>query len=174
MKLVDCATASAAVPTYFEPWEVPGAGECVDGGVGIAGNPVYKTCVEAFYFTPPGTYVPADTIVVSLGTGHHDGRYHPNNLLDWVLWSIGALLRAPAEQQTELVLRHFATAATYRLDVTMPRGIEMDDIGAVPELVKIGREFAAGIDWKNILAGVHNQWTVKPPEFRGTITEMLR
>lgn len=59
LALADCATASAAAPTYFQPWTVPedtatlprGAepvGTLVDGSVGVAGNPAYQACVEAF------------------------------------------------------------------------------------------------------------------------------
>ncbi len=41
LALVDCVTASAAAPTYFEPHEIAGIGPLVDGGVGVAGNPTY-------------------------------------------------------------------------------------------------------------------------------------
>ena len=64
--LVDCLTASAAAPTYFAPWPVADIGLLVDGGTGVAGNPVYQACVEAFEYT--NDYRPDDTIVVSLGT----------------------------------------------------------------------------------------------------------
>ena len=60
--LVDSLTASAAAPTYFAPWPVEGIGLLVDGGTGVAGNPVYQACVEAFEYT--GAYRPEDTIVV--------------------------------------------------------------------------------------------------------------
>jgi uncharacterized protein len=60
LRLVDCTTASAAAPTYFEPWTIQEpsgrpprcerVGAVVDGGVGVAGNPVYQACVEAFYY----------------------------------------------------------------------------------------------------------------------------
>ena len=162
LTLVDCVTASAAAPTYFEPWEVPGIGACVDGGVGIAGNPIYQACVEAFNYTPPGSYIPAETIVVSLGTGYYNANASPDHLLDWVGWVIGTLLREPAEQQTELVRRHFATAATYRIDQALPRDIGMDDVGAIAELIAVGRECAEGIDWAEILAARHNRWRVAP------------
>src|SRR5512143_272128 len=74
LDLVDCATASAAAPIYFDPWEIaepvprPGCepvGILVDGGVGVTGNPVYQACVEAFDYTPD--YKPQETITVSLG-----------------------------------------------------------------------------------------------------------
>src|ERR1039458_2277652 len=42
--LLDCATASAAAPTYFDSWPMgdPVNGKLVDGGVGVTGNPVYQ------------------------------------------------------------------------------------------------------------------------------------
>jgi patatin-like phospholipase/acyl hydrolase len=60
LSLMDCVTASAVAPTYFQPWTVleadPPAGErpvgtLTDGGVGVAGNPCYQACVEAFEYT---------------------------------------------------------------------------------------------------------------------------
>jgi patatin-like phospholipase/acyl hydrolase len=49
LRLTDCVTASAAAPTYFQPWTLPEpVGTLVDGGVGVTGNPVYQACVEAF------------------------------------------------------------------------------------------------------------------------------
>jgi patatin-like phospholipase/acyl hydrolase len=63
-----------SAPTYFSPWTIDIAGKptvLVDGGVGVAGNPVYQACVEAFYFDD---FTPADTRVVSLGTGFFPDR----------------------------------------------------------------------------------------------------
>jgi patatin-like phospholipase/acyl hydrolase len=47
LSLLDCATASAAAPTYFDPWLMPApvAGKLVDGGVGVTGNPVRNPSV---------------------------------------------------------------------------------------------------------------------------------
>ncbi len=153
LRLVDCMTASAAAPTYFEPYDVPGIGVCVDGGVGIAGNPIYQACVEAFYYTPLDTYAPADTAVVALGTGLMSSGATPHNLIDWVNWVVGEFQSIPASQQTELVLRHFQTASTTRINPALPRNIGMDDTGAVNELIRIGKEYAATLDWNAILAG---------------------
>ncbi len=151
--LVDCVAGSAAAPTYFEPYDIPGVGRCVDGGVGIAGNPIYQACVEAFYYTPSGSYVPADTLVVSLGTGYTPSPAAPHNLINWVEWVVGELLAIPAEQQTQIVLRHFQTAGTTRINPPLPRDIGMDDAGAIPELIKIGRALAATLNWNDILTG---------------------
>ncbi len=106
LRLVDCITASSAAPTFFEPWMVPGVGVCVDGGVGIAGNPSYQACVEAFEYTPAGTYRPSETTVVSLGTGYFKHEFDPGNLLAWVKWIVDQLLEEPIDQQTDLIRRH--------------------------------------------------------------------
>lgn len=153
LSLVDCVTASAAAPTYFDPYEIAGFGRFVDGGVGIAGNPVYQACVEAFYYRPPGEYLARDSVVVSLGTGFYRADANPRTLFDWANWVVGELLRIPSEQQTELVQRHFDTLGMYRLNPPLTRDIGLDDLQAIPELVRIGHEAAAAIPWDDILHG---------------------
>jgi len=147
--MVDCAVASAAAPTYFSPWTVPGIGACVDGGVGVAGDPVYQTCVEAFLYDD---FDPADTRVISLGTGYFpsDGAL-PKGIIGWVGWTIGALLDAPEEQQPELVNRHWP-GIMRRCDWRLPANIDMADTGSIDTLVEIGEQAAAGMNWPSLLA----------------------
>ncbi len=154
LSLVDCITASAAAPTFFEPWNVPPIGVCVDGGVGIAGNPVYQACVEAFYYTPEGTYRPSETTVVSLGTGFYaETASAPSNLLQWVHWIVGELLDEPSAQQTQLVERHFVPRGLHliRLNTQMAENISMDAVDAIPRLAEIGREAALKLKWQALL-----------------------
>ncbi len=153
LRLVDCIAASAAAPTFFEAWKVPGIGACVDGGVGIAGNPCYQACVEAFDYSPPDKYPKSETTVVALGTGFFKKENKPSNLIEWVQWIIGELLDEPSEQQTQLIRRHYGPAGTHlvRLNVAMPQDIGMDDIGAIPRLVEIGKAAAAKLDWNALL-----------------------
>jgi predicted acylesterase/phospholipase RssA len=159
--LVDCITASAAAPTYFAPWPIEGIGLLVDGGAGVAGNPVYQACVEAFEYT--GAYEPADTIVVSLGTGRFLDRRRPTWLWPWVQWLLSELLRSPGEQQTELVQRHYEAARFYRIDVRLPRDVPLDATGvALEEIVEIARGLAAQVDWPAILAGTDEDFRVRP------------
>lgn len=158
--LVDCATASAAAPTYFAPWKLAGApqaGALVDGGVGVTGNPVYQACVEAFCYT--GEYAPGNTSVVSLGTGRfpHDSK-QPKTLWGWLGWVLAELLRAPNEQQTAAARRLFPEARLHRfdpdiatIDPARKKPIDMDDVEAVDQLVEYGQAFAEAIDWKAIL-----------------------
>ncbi|HXN50268.1 MAG TPA: patatin-like phospholipase family protein [Bryobacteraceae bacterium] len=152
--LVDCATASAAAPTYFNPWRFDGApefGTLVDGGVGVTGNPVYQACVEAFCYT--GEYAPENTTVVSLGTGSfHKAIREPRTLWGWIAWVLTELLRAPEEQQSEAARRQFPQARFFRFDADIPaKPIAMDDVGAVDKLCAYGHAFAESIDWEEVL-----------------------
>ena len=165
LSLVDCVTASAAAPTYFAPWLVQPLGLLVDGGVGVAGNPTYQACVEAFEYTDD--YRPEETIVVSLGTGRFLDRRRPTWLWSWVEWVLSELLRSPGEQQTELVRRHYPEARFYRIDVRLERDFPLDATGgAVEELLAIGEALAATVDWPAILDGTDETFLVRPGETR--------
>lgn len=158
VRLSDAATASAAAPTYFAPWDIRGVGELIDGGIGVAGNPVYQACVEAFHYTE--VYVPADTLVVSLGTGKLLQRSRPGWLWSWLSWLLSELLRSPAEQQTELVHRHWPEARFYRLDLELEREIGLDAVDRVGELRDLGARLAAAVDWEAILDGRDERYLV--------------
>lgn len=158
VRLSDAATASAAAPTYFAPWDIRGIGELIDGGIGVAGNPVYQACVEAFHYTE--VYVPADTLVVSLGTGKLLQRSRPGWLWSWLSWLLSELLRSPAEQQTELVHRHWPEARFYRLDLELEREIGLDAVDRVGELRDLGARLAAAVDWEAILDGRDERYLV--------------
>ncbi len=167
--LVDCATASAAAPTYFQPWAVrdpanspskcEAVGILVDGGVGVTGNPVYQACVEAFCYTG-GEYVPKETTVVSLGTGRFVRPQSPRNLIQWFKWTLEELLRSPGEQQTEIVHRHFPEILFYRCDLDLPEDVALDDVGSIERLQEYGEQFARSVDWKGILAGADTKYRI--------------
>lgn len=148
-RLADAVTASAAAPTYFRAWPIAPIGELIDGGIGVAGNPVYQACVEAFTYTD--AYEPDDTLVVSLGTGKLLGRERPRWLWPWLGWLLGELLRSPAEQQTELVHRHYPTTPFYRLDLELPREIGLDAVDRIGELRASGERLASVVDWPAVL-----------------------
>ena len=156
--LVDAVTASAAAPTYFRPWPVPPIGELIDGGIGVAGNPAYQACVEAFEYTH--AYEPTSTIVVSLGTGQFLRRQRPAWLWPWLGWLLSELLRSPAEQQTELVHRHYRLAAFYRIDVELDADIGLDATHRLGELRQVGERLAATVDWPAILDGTDERFRV--------------
>jgi hypothetical protein len=156
--LADVVTASAAAPTYFPPWSVAPIGELIDGGIGIAGNPSYQACVEAFEYTDG--YRPAETLVVSLGTGRFARRERPSWLWPWLGWILSELLRSPAEQQTELVHRHYPLAAFYRIDVDLEREIGLDMTDRLEELRVLGERLADAVDWPAILEGHDDRFRV--------------
>ena len=157
-RLADAATASAAAPTYFSPRSLAGIGELIDGGIGVAGNPVYQACVEAFEYTH--AYRPSETVVVSLGTGTLLRRERPTWLWPWLGWLLSELLRSPAEQQTELVHRHYTEARFYRLDLELGREIGLDAVEGIGELRALGERLAQVINWANILDGLDDRFLV--------------
>ncbi len=170
--LVDCATASAAAPTYFEPWTLregpPPHCEridaLVDGGVGVAGNPVYQACVEAFYYTG-GEYKPEETTTVSLGTGRSIAtKRRPAWILPWLEWVLGELLESPGEQQTEITWRLFPQMTFYRIDTKLKEDIALDDAGSANRLREYGERLAELIDWEAILAGTDTTFRVGPEQ----------
>ena len=118
----------------------PVGGKVVDGGVGVTGNPVYQACVEAFCYTEG--YRPAETTVISFGTGRFLKREDPHLIMEWLNWVLDALLQAPQEQQTEIVARHYSDALFYRLEATLTADIDMDDIDRIGDLETTGNEFA--------------------------------
>ena len=162
LSMVDCITASSAAPTYFEPWKVGDIGPCVDGGVGVASNPVYQAAVEAFYYTPAGMYGPANSIIISLGTGFYPSKNSPQNIVDWLQFTIGKLLEAPSTQQNAIVYRHFPEASSYRWNPQLPRDIGLDGVNEIPALIEIGTQMSKTLDWKAMLAGSTDQNKVGP------------
>jgi len=167
LNLVECATASAAAPTYFDPWRfesAPEVGTVVDGGVGVTGNPVYQACVEAFYYT--GEYTPEETTVVSLGTGRFAQKAQPpKTLIGWLDWVLPELLRSPGEQQTQIVRLQFPEMLFYRIDPDMTsfkQPCDMDDIEQAGALRDFAEKFAGQIDWEAMLAGADTAFRVTP------------
>jgi hypothetical protein len=167
LDLVDCTVASAAAPTYFDPWEIaepvprPGCehvGVLVDGGVGVTGNPVYQACIEAFDYTPG--YKPEETITVSLGTGRFKHRKEPRWIGGWLEWILAELLESPGEQQTEITQRHFPQMTFYRFDTELMEDIGLDDTRTIERLLEYGERLAEKIDWQAILAGTETQFRI--------------
>ncbi|MGD9892951.1 MAG: patatin-like phospholipase family protein [Dehalococcoidia bacterium] len=151
LSLADCATASAAAPTYFKPWRIGAIGELVDGSVGVTGNPVYQACVEAFDYSLG--YDPSRTTVVSLGTGRFTARRRPGWLWGWLTWIVSELLRSPGEQQTDIVRRMYPSLHFYRIDPKLPHAVGLDATDQIERLQQIGAALTARVDWPAILAG---------------------
>lgn len=146
LSLVDCAVASSSMPTFFKPYTIDLNGTpkvMVDGSVGVAGNPVYQACVEAFYYD---SFKAKDTRVISLGTGHYPpGESVPTGLLGWFNWTVNVLLDARTEQQAALVNRHFP-GILLRFNQPLPNAIDMADICSMPQLLELGEQFAGGFE----------------------------
>ena len=146
--LLDVATASASAPTYFAPWKI-GTEEFFDGGAGGNANPVYQAAVEAFYYDD---FVPAETRIVTLGTGFYPAPSKaPSGLLSTVAWVIDSLLDNGEDDADATVDRHWPEIRQ-GFNVQMPRDIDMADISAIPQLVQLGQQMAAGIDWTKTLS----------------------
>jgi hypothetical protein len=178
LRVADCATASSAAPTYFQPWavdedDVPSRcepiGALVDGGVGVAGNPVYQACVEAFYYTDgTNAYIPGETTTVSIGTGRSIApKQLPTWIGSWLRWVLGELLESPGEQQTEIAWRHFVRDRPegdkmrfYRIDAELKERIPLDGVRSINRLREYGEELAELIDWKAVLAGTDETFRV--------------
>lgn len=165
--LVDCTTASAAAPTYFEPWTIAEestpapcerVGTLVDGAVGVTGNPVYQACIEAFEYTPD--YTPEETITVSLGTGKFKHRKEPRWIGGWLEWVMAELLESPGEQQTEFTSKHFPQMTFYRIDTELQENIGLDDSRDIGRLLEYGERLAETIDWEAILAGANSPFRI--------------
>src|SRR5919109_4281486 len=147
--LVDCTTASAAAPTYFEPWTISESstpalcervGTLVDGAVGVTGHPVYQACIEAFEYTPD--YPQEETITVSLGTGKFKHRREPRWIGGWLEWVLAELLESPGEQQTEFTWRHYPQMKFYRIDTELKEDVALDDARDIPRLLEYGERLA--------------------------------
>lgn len=127
--LVDVAMASAAAPTYFEPWAAMStAGDrfaCIDGGV-AANDPAQCAVVEAL----KAGHTPDSIRLVSLGTGQEDRSYLLQNARNWGLAAWGRplldILFAAASDITDHHCRHMLPGRYVRLQQDMSEPVSMD------------------------------------------------
>jgi patatin-like phospholipase/acyl hydrolase len=153
VKLIDAAVASACAPTYFNHWTIPGIGgqaiSFFDGGVGGTANPVYQACVEAFEYDD---FTPADTQVVGLGTGYFPASNNPpGGLIGTIGWTTSSLVDASEDWVDDAVNRQWPNVMR-SFNPLLPSDIDEADLSAIPTLVEIGQQMAAGMDWAQILA----------------------
>ena len=152
VRLIDAAVASACAPTYFDHWRIDGIGgrtiRFFDGGVGGTANPAYQACVEAFEYDE---FTPADTRVVSLGTGYFPASDDPpEGLLANIGWATSTLVDTSEDWVDDAVNRQWP-GIMRSFNPVLPRDIDQDDLGAIPALLQIGREIAGTMDWRQIL-----------------------
>jgi patatin-like phospholipase/acyl hydrolase len=152
VKLIDAAMASACAPTYFDHWRIDNIdGKTVrffDGGVGGTANPAYQACVEAFEYDD---FSPRACRVISLGTGFYPASDDPpNGLISTVGWITSTLIDSSEDWVDAAVERQWP-AILQNFNPELPSDIDMANIKAIPDLVKIGRQMAADIDWTQLL-----------------------
>jgi len=128
--------ASCTVPTYFPVVE----GRFIDGGVGSYANPCYLAAYEAAVCLE---WDPAETTLISVGTGRDPYTYNPedgSNLFawEWLKPIFGAFLQSAYDQQVHLVDSFFKELDFRRFQVNLREPIEMDDVSALDRLVAYG------------------------------------
>lgn len=141
--VVKAVLASSSVPTYFPPVQARYA----DGGVGAYSNPCYLAAYEARFVLE---WDPAETTLISLGTGRDPHRLKPGQVKnlwpwEWIGPVLGAFLRSADDQQVHLVDTFFERLDFRRFQVDLREHIAMDDPSMVGELTVYGTELGQKI-----------------------------
>jgi hypothetical protein len=141
--LIQAILASSSVPTYFPIV----SGRYIDGGVGSFANPCYLAAYEAINILG---WNPADTTLISLGTGR-DPHYLETGQADrWYPWlwlgpMLGAFLHSADDQQVGITGRMFTGLDFRRFQVDLMEPIGMDEADKVNELVRYGERMGQKI-----------------------------
>jgi hypothetical protein len=130
--------ASCAVPTFFPVVE----GRYVDGGVGGYANPCYLGAYELLFCLG---WKPAETTLLSLGTGRSPHHYDPAQAerlwaWQWIEPMVGAFMQSADDQQVHLVNTFFTELDFRRFQVNMSQPIGMDDASKISRLAVYGEE----------------------------------
>ena len=151
VKLIDAAVASACAPTYFDHWPLTVDGQALaffDGGTGGLANPSYQACVEMFEY---GSFVAAQTRLVSLGTGFYPGsNTPPKGLIATISWATDTLVDTSEDWVDRAVQRQWP-GVQQKFDWQLTSDIPMDDLAGIPALEAAGNAAAASIDWNQVL-----------------------
>ena len=134
--VVKAVLASSSVPTYFPPVE----NRYVDGGVGSYHNPCYIAAYEAKFVLG---WDPAETTLISLGTGREPHYLEPNHIKQfwpwhWISPVLGAFQQSSDDQQVHLVETFFKEMDFRRFQVNLDGSYPMDDPDKIPELTAFG------------------------------------
>lgn len=148
--VVKAVLASSSVPTYLPVVE----GRYVDGGVGSYANPCYVAAYEIKFCLG---WDPAETTLISLGTGRDPHAHDVERASRWRAWQwlsplLDAFLESANDQQVHLVDTFFADLDFRRFQVDLRRPIAMDDPSAISELTAYGEELGHkllndDVDW---------------------------
>lgn len=141
--LVQAILASSSVPTYFPIV----AGRYIDGGVGSFANPCYLAAYEAVHILQ---WNPAETTLISLGTGRDPHYLEPGQADRWYPWQwlgpmLGAFLHSADDQQVGITARMFDQMDFRRFQIDLLEGIGMDEADKVDQLVQYGEKMGQKI-----------------------------
>ena len=134
--VVKAVLASSSVPSYFPPVE----NRYVDGGVGSYHNPCYVAAYEAQFVLD---WDPAETTLISLGTGREPHSLDPNQIKQfwpwhWISPVLGAFQQSSDDQQVHLVDTFFTQLDFRRFQVNLNDPYPMDEPDQIPELTDYG------------------------------------
>lgn len=162
--LKDAAECSMSAPYYFKPKD-----QYIDGGVGAFNNPSLQAAIEAFKYLG---YRPADTIMMSFGTGDEPNKMTRKKAkrmtgIGWAGYVMGEGMQDANDQQVFLV-RHFYPDMDFRRyqlkfsREVMDRlkigiaddvldDISLESVHLMEELRRIGLVFSEEIDFTKSL-----------------------
>jgi predicted acylesterase/phospholipase RssA len=134
--VVKAVLASSSVPSYFPPVE----NRYVDGGVGSYHNPCYIAAYEAQFVLG---WDPAETTLISLGTGREPHSLEPEQInrfwpWHWISPVLGAFQQSSDDQQVHLVETFFKELDFRRFQVDLQGSYPMDEPENIPELTAYG------------------------------------
>lgn len=136
--VIKAVLASSSVPTFFPPVE----GRYVDGGVGAYANPCYIAAYEAIYCLG---WDPAETTLLSFGTGHFPTGLKPGEAASFFPWQwldpiLGAFLQSSYDEQVQVVGTLFPDLDFRRFQVDLRENIGMDAADQMARLIEYGDE----------------------------------
>lgn len=128
--------ASSSVPSYFPPVE----DRYVDGGVGSYHNPCYVAAYEAKFVLG---WDPAETTLISLGTGREPHSLQPDQIKNFYPWHwigpvLGAFQESSDDQQVHLVKTFFPELDFRRFQIELDGSYPMDEPEKIPALTSFG------------------------------------
>jgi len=135
--------ASSSVPTYFPVID----GRYVDGGVGSYTNPCYLAAYELQFCLG---WDPAETTLISLGTGRGPHTIQPGEADRYYAWNwitpvLDAFLDTANVQQVHLVSTLFKDLDFRRFQVDLREPIGMDGVDHMEDLIAYGEELGKKI-----------------------------
>lgn len=158
------AERSMSAPYYFRPVE-----QYIDGGVGGYNNTCHVTAIEIFKYR---NFTPADTIMMSFGTGEEVNKMTRQKAgkttgIGWASYVLGEGMQDANEEQVYLNRTHYPNMDFRRyqlrynretmqqLKIGIPdkdlKGISLDSVGLMREMKRIGIIFSEEIDFTQSL-----------------------